>query len=206
MTVLLLSGIALAGPLDKPREPIAGRVQYQPYIDPVANLSVFRVNGTPVLGFNIGLEAGVTYADLQTILAGKSRTRGTLLLGGGYDVRAGTFVGPVTEYWSVLGGGDVFYNEYRFVGLPASPGIDFPIVATVGPQEIYALGGITTTWLANPARRVDWDRNQYFGVGHEFEYRLGMMVTAGRFHFGLSWSRRIMATGPNDGFGLTLGF
>lgn len=206
MTPLLLLGVALAGPLDKPRDPIAGRVEYHPYIDPVGSVSIFRSGNALIPALNLGLEAGISYADLQTILAGKSRTRGTILLGGGYDVRLGTFVGPVTKNWSLLGGGDVFYNEYSLVGLPASPGIDFPLVATVGPQEIYALAGITTSYLVNPARRVDWDRSQYFGVGHEFEYRLGMMVSAGRMHFGLSWSRRILASGPSDGFGLTLGF
>jgi len=199
-------GAALAGPFDQPRDPIAGRIEYQPYLDPVASLSVFRSGNAIIPGINLGLEAGVSYADLETILAGKMRTRGTVLLGGGYDLRVGNFVGPVTQYWSVLGGADVFYNEYRLVGLQPSLGLDFPVVTTVGPKEVYALAGVTTSYLANPLRRVDWDRSSYFGFGHEFEYRLGFMVNPGRFHFGISWTRRILASGASDGFGLTLGF
>ena len=205
LLIALLGGQAEAGFLDKPRDPIAGRYAWAPYVDPFGNLQVYRnTNGSTALGLNLGLEGGVSYRDLQSILAGKTRARASLLLGGGYDFRLGTFAGPVSEYWSVLGGVDPFYNA-AFT-LPPSFGIDVPVVATVGPQNAYLLGGVTTAWLADPTRRVDWDRRNEIGFGHEFGWQLGAMVTNGRFHLGLSYSRRIVSTGVVQGFGASIGF
>ncbi len=207
IAVLALVGAAEAGFLDKPREPFRGRYAYAPYVDPYGSLGLYRAsNGASAIGLNLGLEGGVSYKDLESILAGKTRARAGLFLPGGYDLRLGSFLGPVTEYWSVQAGVDPFYNVNTNFQLDGSFGVDFPVVATLGPQNAYLLVGVTSAWLADTDRRVDWDRRQEIGFGHEFGWQLGGMVQSGRFHMGLSYSRRITAGGVMQGLGATIGF
>lgn len=210
--IALLAALATAeaaDPWSNQREPIAGRVEYAPYWDPVFSASLYRTGSGTGIAANLGAEVGLALNDLESILGGKTRLRGVVMVPGqGYDVRGGTFVGPIQPKWSVLTGADVFYNKFPFNA--ATPGVDFPIVATLGPPNAYVLAGVTTAWVLEPSRRVDWDRTLYRGFGHEFEYRAGFMVNTGSFHFGVAWTRRFLAAGGqtvvSDGFGLTLGF
>jgi hypothetical protein len=204
--ILLLSALSLAQEPPQPPEPEPdppvelppieneepglfepGRWAVSPYVDPVGGISLWGGSGNRSLLFNLGAEGGISYTDRQTLLAGKTRARGSVVLASGlagHDVRMGTFLGPVSDSW----------------------GVEFPIVATLGPPQLTFLAGVSTSWLANPARRVNWDQAAGFGFGHEFSWRLGLMINAGPVHFGVSYSRRQTAIGPQQGFGLTLGF
>lgn len=228
--ILLLSALSLAQEPPQPPEPEPdppvelppieneepglfepGRWAVSPYVDPVGGISLWGGSGNRSLLFNLGAEGGISYTDRQTLLAGKTRARGSVVLASGlagHDVRMGTFLGPVSDSWGVLGGVDVFHDAVTTtrVRLQPSWGVEFPIVATLGPPQLTFLAGVSTSWLANPARRVNWDQAAGFGFGHEFSWRLGLMINAGPVHFGVSYSRRQTAIGPQQGFGLTLGF
>ncbi|MCP4810443.1 MAG: hypothetical protein GY913_24730 [Proteobacteria bacterium] len=209
LLMALMAPSEAANPWSVETQPLLGRIEYAPYWDPVLSASLYRTSaGGSRIAANLGAEVGLALNDLETILGGKTRLRGVVILPGGYDVRGGTFVGPIQPKYSLLTGADVFYNKFSVT--EATPGVDFPVVFTLGPPNAYLLGGVTTTWVLNPARRVDWDRTLHRGFGHEFEYRAGFMLNTGNFHFGVAWTRRILAAGGttvvNDGFGLTLGF
>ncbi|MED5373632.1 MAG: hypothetical protein VX899_21625 [Myxococcota bacterium] len=199
--------VEVGGTLKQVRE----RVIFQPYWDPIGSAALYGGVGNQTLAFNLGLEAGVAYADTETILAGKTRARAQgIFVGGlaGSDLRVGSFIGPQKDLWSVMGGVDVFRNGFNGTRtqLPMSWGVEFPVVATFGPPEVAFLFGASTAWLAEPSRRVDWSTIDTFGFGHEFAWQAGVAVYINGFHVAGAYSRRQTTRGPVQGFGFSIGF
>lgn len=225
--LLLLSAIALAQeppPAEPaPEEPaetaveatspfhqIAQRWSYKPYWDPVGSASLYGGSGNQILAWNLGLQGGLNYWDSETLLAGRTRAQvmGTFIGGlAGTDLRIGSFMGPQEKMWSLMSGLDVFRNGFTSsrVALPFSWGVELPVVFTFGPPEVAFLAGVSTAWLAEPSRRVNWEESPDFGFGHEFGWRAGVALSVGGLNVSGFYSKRSTTRGPVQGFGFNIG-
>lgn len=193
-----------------PFHQIADRWRFKPFWDPVGSAALYGGAGNQVLAFNIGLQGGVNYWDTQSILAGRTRAQAVGTFAGGLagsDLRIGSFMGPQEKLWSVMSGVDVFRNGFTSsrVQLPMSWGVEVPVVATFGPQEVAFLAGVSTAWLAEPSRRVNWDASPNFGFGHEFGWRAGVSINMGALNVSGFYSKRSTSRGPVQGFGFRVG-
>ena len=197
---------------EEPEEPeLQKRVQWEPYWEPIGNYSIYTIDGVVQGGLALGAMGGVRYRDTLTPLAGRTRAAASVLFlgsGVGWDLRVGSFAGPQQKFWSVQAGPDIFYNAVltNSGGLAPSPGVDLQIIGTLGPQEVYILGGIIPAYLLNKSRRVDWSEVDALGFGHEFEWMLGLVVQTDNFSGGVTYRRRIVAGGVSQGFGFSVGF
>ena len=193
-----------------PFHQIAERWTFSPYWDPLGNVSIYGGSGNQVLAWNLGLQGGVNYWDSQTILAGRTRAQvmGTFVGGlAGTDLRLGSFIGPQEKMWSLMSGLDVFRNGFTSsrMSLPVSWGVDLPVVLTFGPPEVAFLAGVSTAWLAEPSRRVNWDATPSFGFGHEFGWRAGVAINMGNLTVSGFYTKRRTSRGPVQGFGFNVG-
>ncbi|MCB9764910.1 MAG: hypothetical protein H6739_34355 [Alphaproteobacteria bacterium] len=184
---------------------------WEPYWRPEGGLVVYGNGYAATQALALGLSGGVQYWDTEGPLRGRTRARlmGSLTGGGwGGDVRLGSFIGPAKEYWSVMIGPDVFRNTFRAGPIVLEPtwGLDVPLTLTLGPSSAYAVAGVTPALLLNPDRRVEWDEIDAIGFGHEFEIMAGGIINTRYFKMGLIWSRRITATGVQQGWGFSAGF
>lgn len=189
----------------------ASRVQWSPYWEPIGNYSVYTIGGAVQGGLSLGAMGGVRYRDTLTPLAGRTRAAASVLFLGsgiGWDARLGSFAGPAQKYWSVQAGPDLFYNAVltSWGGLEPSVGVDLQLIGTLGPEQVYLVGGVIPALLLNPDRRVDWDEVGRAGVGHEFEWLVGLVVQTEAFSGGITYRRRIIADGVSQGFGFSVGF
>lgn len=192
----------------------AGSWDPKPYIKPNLGFTLYGDGTTNASAVGLGAQAGFTYfnsEDLGVPMAGRTRVSGTYQLvtsggpGGGHDIRLGTFMGPQFKLASAELGLDVFHNGITLGNyqLDNAVGLDIPLNVTLGPQQIYALAGITPTLVFDPDRHVNWKAVDAFGFGHEFEWRVGAALNAGPIGLGLTYTRRVIA--PNvvtQGFAL----
>lgn len=191
-----------------PRPALANNWVEDPYLGPVAGVSTYAYTGGTDLVTGLGVAGGFRYHQRRGPLEGRSRAQGIYYFssagGGGYDVRFGSFIGPNRRFWAAETGLDLFYNQLSTPGLSYEPsvGLDWPIDLILGPRNFYALAGITTTWLQNPDRRVDWSTSNETGFGHEFETRAGVGLGLRGISLRLVYSHRIHAWGTSSGIGI----
>lgn len=204
-----------SGGLEVPPGPqIPGwRTEY--YIQPGAGVRLYQ-NGsgeTKTLA-TLGGEAGLSYRQKGKGLpkmVGRTRVSGEIMATGdldkGLDLRVGSFMGPQWERVGLQVGPDLFYNQWTFGSqvLDPSVGVEVPAVATVSGERLTAFAGVSPAYLMNDDRRVDWDKEELPGFGHEFTYMGGL---TGRFN-GLKLSAqvqyRITAAGPIPSFSVNAG-
>jgi hypothetical protein len=182
--------------------------EVEPYWRPVAGLNAYSSGGSTWVGARMGATGGVYY--WKSPLLGRTRATGSWTTGSGVsglEFRLGSFMGPHQKYWGAEAGVDGFWNRFTADGvdvIPGSVGIDLPVNIHLGPQEFYGLAGITPAILFAPERRVDWSSTDAFGFGHEFAWQLGVGAHLGRFGAALTYSHRVVATGVNSGWGISL--
>lgn len=189
---------------------MAGSWSPKPYVKPNIGVSIYGAGGSTSTAIGLGAQGGFKYfneEDPPVPLGGRTRVSGTYLFstdgGSGHDVRLGSFMGPSFKLASAELGLDVFNNGYSagLASIPNTTGIDIPLNATLGPDVVYVLGGVTPAVLFNPARQVDWSTVDAFGFGHEFEWRLGVQLNIPVMSIGLTYSKRFMAPNIiNQGF------
>src|SRR5262245_42746393 len=157
---------------------------YRPYVQPILDFTLydpgpFRSTYTIV---NLGLEGGVHYhqkGDQIPIWAGRTRVSGYYGFGGegvkSWELRGGSFIGPVFKMLKLETGLDVFGNQLTVDddGLVPSAGIDFPLLARIDLKVPSVWGGIGTAYMFKKDRRVDWQETDQWGFGHEFQYVVG---------------------------------
>ncbi|MBK7758367.1 MAG: hypothetical protein IPO67_11080 [Deltaproteobacteria bacterium] len=190
--------------------PLLERLDWAPYWEPIAGYQIYNAGRFGTSVFTVGAMVGVRYEDQQSPLVGRTRVAASALLGGGLgvDARLGSFLGPAGKYWSVQAGPDFFYNRYvegNLSFLPPSPGMDMVVRATLGPEQVYVLGGVSPAILLSPDRRVNWERTDRFGFGHEFEWYVGGVIDTDVFSFALTWRERTISTGVIQSVSFTVG-
>lgn len=160
----------------------------------------------------LGLGVGGLLHDLDKDLwSGQARVAGSVWTGAGgygFEVKAGPMWTPRLKWFGARVGLDPFWNQFEspvFV-LPATFGVDLPVDLILGPRKAYVLAGVTPAWVANPARRVDWETaDGLVPIGHEAEWRLGIGLTLGRFTVALTFSQRTTVLGTASGVGVGFG-
>ncbi|MCB9791691.1 MAG: hypothetical protein H6741_03100 [Alphaproteobacteria bacterium] len=216
---------AAAGERFEPEPPIedASKAQlrlpegwdWEPYWRPIFSLTGVGNAYVYRWPMTLGAQGGVRMWDTESPLQINARAQATTTFGAGAigsDLRVGTFIGPGWEFFNVMVGPDIFRNTYRINNYPSagyalepSFGVDLRTLVTVGPEDFYAMAGVTPSLLLNPDRRVDWDEVGLIGIGHEFEWVVGLISNTGPFRLGLVYSRRVLANGVQQGWGVSAG-
>jgi len=135
--------------------------------------------------------------------AGRTRVSGYYGFGGegvkSWELRAGSFIGPVFQRLSLETGLDVFGNQLTVDGdgLVPSAGIDFPLLARLDLTIPSVWGGIGTAYMFKKDRRVDWQETDQWGFGHEFQYVVGAGLKAG-VRISVEYTHRIVVTGDEE--------
>lgn len=182
------------------------------YVTPGGGAGVFNNNGTTTTTVNVGGEAGLSYAYVNTPLprwSGRSRVGVNYIVSAsdgaqaeGLDVRAGTFIGPSWKTVGIQAGPDFFYNswKYRTVELDPTFGAELPVTVHASLAQVQAYAGVSPAWVDTESRRVDWDTvdTQLPGVGHEFTYLAGITGVVGGVNLNAQYSYRITAGGPQQ--------
>jgi hypothetical protein len=181
---------------------------YAPYILPILDFTLYDpggLKGTYTI-VNLGLEGGVHYHqkgnDIPT-WAGRTRVSGYYGFGGegvqSWELRAGSFIGPVFQRLSLETGLDLFGNQLTVDGdgLVPSAGIDVPLLARLDLTIPSVWGGIGTAYMFDKERRVDWSETDQFGFGHEFQYVVGAGIKAG-VRLSVEYTHRIVVTGDEE--------
>ena len=181
---------------------------YTPYVNPILDFTIYDpggFQGTQTI-INIGLEGGVHYymkGDQIPTWAGYSRVSGYYGFGGegvkSWELRVGSFMGPVFKRLSLTSGLDFFGNQLTVNdnGQEASAGIDVPLLARLDLDIPSVWGGIGTAYLFNKDRRVDWQETDQWGFGHEFQYVVGAGIKAG-IRVSVEYTHRIVVTGDEE--------
>jgi hypothetical protein len=179
-----------------------------PYVQPILDFTIYDPGGFKgaYTIVNLGLEGGVHYHqkgnDIPT-WAGRTRVSGYYGFGGegvqSWELRAGSFIGPVFERLSLETGLDVFGNQLTVDGdgLVPSAGIDFPLLARLDLTIPSVWGGIGTAYMFDKERRVDWQETDQWGFGHEFQYVVGAGLKAG-IRLSVEYTHRIVVTGDEE--------
>ena len=181
---------------------------YAPYVQPILDFTIYDPGGFKgaYTIVNLGLEGGVHYHqkgdDIPT-WAGRTRVSGYYGFGGegvkSWELRAGSFIGPVFQRLSLETGLDVFGNQLTVDGdgLVPSAGIDFPLLARLDLTIPSVWGGIGTAYMFKKDRRVDWQETDQWGFGHEFQYVVGAGLKAG-IRLSVEYTHRIVVTGDEE--------
>ena len=181
---------------------------YAPYVLPILDFTIYDPGGFKgaYTIVNLGLEGGVHYRQKGNdipIWAGRTRVSGYYGFGGegvqSWELRAGSFIGPVFQRLSLETGLDVFGNQLTVDGdgLVPSAGIDVPLLARIDLTIPSVWGGIGTAYMFDKERRVDWSETDQFGFGHEFQYVVGAGLKAG-VRISVEYTHRIVVTGDEE--------
>jgi hypothetical protein len=181
---------------------------YTPYVQPILDFTLYDPGGFKgsYTIVNLGLEGGVHYhqkGDQIPIWAGRTRVSGYYGFGGegvkSWELRAGSFIGPVFERLSLETGLDVFGNQLTVDGdgLVPSAGIDFPLLARLDLSIPSVWGGIGTAYMFKKDRRVDWQETDQWGFGHEFQYVVGAGIHKG-VRISVEYTHRVVVTGDEE--------
>jgi hypothetical protein len=181
---------------------------YAPYVQPILDFTIYDPGGLKgaYTIVNLGLEGGVHYhmkGDQIPTWAGRTRVSGYYGFGGdgvqSWELRAGSFIGPVFDRLSLETGLDIFGNQLTVDGdgLVPSAGIDVPLLARLDLTIPSVWGGIGTAYMFDKERRVDWSETDQFGFGHEFQYIVGAGVKAG-IRLSVEYTHRIVVTGDEE--------
>jgi hypothetical protein len=204
---LLLIGV---GQAEEPAPPPPGetpvRVPWQPtpYLRPVVGYSRFSGEGGAYGGLQLGATGGLALWKAPVLERTRVLVAWTTGSLSGIDLRLGSFAGVEQEWWGLSFGPDLFWNRCSTAGadlLAPSLGLDFPLDLHLGPEKVYALGGLVPAVLFEPARRADEAL-----LGHEFGWRAGIGAHFGRVGLNLQYSRRTVAGGALSGWGVSLSF
>ena len=181
---------------------------YAPYVQPILDFTFYDpggFQGTQTI-VNLGLEGGVHYymkGDQIPTWAGYTRVSGYYGFGGegvkSWELRAGTFMGPVFKRLSLQSGLDLFGNQLTVDGdgLEPSAGIDVPLLARIDLDIPSVWGGIGTAYMFKKDRRVDWQETDQWGFGHEFQYVVGAGIHKG-IRISVEYTHRIVVTGTEE--------
>lgn len=211
LAALLLPALASAG-----EGVLSGPWKTQPFLRPAVGATLFNDGATTYTAVNLGGQGGLNYFQKrkpsELRFQGTARVAGAYVIGSGssgYDVRVGNFFGPRFSVIGIQTGPDVFQNQYTFgdTTLDATLGMDWPLITTLylGPLNVY--GGLQPTAFFSGGRPgVDWSQEDAFGFGSEFTWLAGASLAAGPVGLSVTYSRRITAYGPQQGFGLGVGF
>ena len=179
-----------------------------PFVNPILDFTIYDpggLRGTQTI-VNLGLEGGLMYymkGDQIPTWAGYTRVSGYYGFGGegveSWELRAGSFMGPVFKILSLESGLDLFGNQLTIDGdgQVASAGIDVPLLARLDFKIPSVWGGIGTAYLFDKERRVDWKEQDQFGFGHEFQYVVGAGIKAG-IRVSVEYTHRIVVTGSEE--------
>ena len=181
---------------------------YAPYVQPILDFTIYDPGGLKgaYTIVNLGLEGGVHYkmqGDQIPTWAGRTRVSGYYGFGGegvqSWELRGGSFIGPVFKRLSLESGLDFFGNQLTIDGdgQVASAGIDVPLLARLDLTIPSVWGGIGTAYLFDKERRVDWSETDQFGFGHEYQYVLGAGIKAG-IRLSVEYTHRIVVTGDEE--------
>ena len=185
------------------------------YARPLITGSTFTDNaGNTSTAVGLGAEAGLRYWQVNTPLPrlrGRTRVAGQYITSTnskGTEVKVGSFMGPAWEYFGLESGLDVSWDKYEWNGIPmeATTGYGIPFIATTGVSIITLYAGFQPTWLSNEDRRVDWDKTDEFGFGHQFSTFAGVALSIDNMNVGVGYTRTVTTIGVQEGYGLTLGF
>jgi hypothetical protein len=204
---LLVAGPLLAqepAPAPPAEEPARVRWQTNPSLRPVVGYSRYVGPSAARGGVQLGASGGL--ALWKAPVLERTRALAAWTTGGlsGLDLRLGSFLGVEKELWGLSVGPDLFWNRYSAGGadlLPSSLGIDFPLDLHLGPEKVYALGGLVPAVLFDPSRHAEGAL-----LGHEFGWRAGIGAHLGRIGLAVQYSRRAVVGGALSGWGVSLSF
>lgn len=116
----------------------------------------------------------------------------------GYDLRVGSFFGPTGKLLDASAGLDAFYNTWKYGNqtLPESWGVELPVTLGLHQERFWIQVGGAVAYLDNPARRVDWSKEDVPGIGHEMA---AFASAGGRMEgvdVGAQYEWRMTAIGP----------
>jgi len=183
------------------------------FITPGGGGQVYSNGSTTTTTVTVGGEAGLSYKYINTPLprwSGRSRVGVTYIASAadgataeGFDVRAGSFIGPTWKNVGLQVGPDFFYNQwtYRAVDLKPTFGAEFPVTVSAGIDQAQLYVGVSPAWVDTASRRVDWDTvdSQLPGIGHEFRYVGGIHGVLAGVALNAQYEYRITAVGPVQG-------
>jgi hypothetical protein len=174
--------------------------------------TVFSDGGSTSSAASLGAQAGLNYFQKRKAnelqFSGTARIAGAYMIGSGssgYDVRIGNFFGPKFSIIGLQTGPDIFQNQFTFGDTTLAPtlGMDWPLITTLylGPIDLY--GGLQpTAFFSGNRPGVNWSQESAFGFGSEFTWLAGASLDAGPIGLSVTYTRRITAFGPQQGFGL----
>ncbi|MFT5582906.1 MAG: hypothetical protein ACI9VR_000483 [Cognaticolwellia sp.] len=180
------------------------------YVTPGGGGQVYSNGSTTTTTVTVGGEAGLSYEYINTPLprwSGRSRVGVTTIASAangasatGFDVRAGSFIGPAWKNVGIQGGPDFFYNQwtYRSVELDPTFGAELPVTVSAGIDQARVYVGVSPAWVDTASRRVDWATvdSQLPGFGHEFRYVGGINGVLAGVALNAQYEYRITAVGP----------
>ena len=201
-------GIATTAPVDDTPTAPKPEWAYAPFVNPILDFTIYDPGGFQgaYTIVNLGLEGGLMYymkGDQIPTWAGYTRVSGYYGFGGegvqSWELRVGSFMGPVFKILSLESGLDLFGNQLTVDGdgQVASAGIDVPLLARLDFKIPSVWGGIGTAYLFDKERRVDWQEQDQFGFGHEFQYVVGAGIKAG-IRVSVEYTHRIVVTGDEE--------
>lgn len=180
------------------------------FLQPQGGVNIHSQNGESSTVATVGGQAGIEYAYVN---AGTPQWRGRTRLGAafqatdggaGNDLRLGSFMGPHWKTWGLESGVDVFRNQWTYgaTELPVSFGAEVPVVARLHVKQLSGHAGVSSSWLQDETRRVDWSQQKVPGFGHEFAYLAGIGGTIAGVGLGANAEYRVTAGGPVSTFTL----
>jgi hypothetical protein len=171
-----------------------GKKKNDAYVMAGGGWQVHDTGSTNQSGFLVGGEAGWVYR--FSGMQGRTRAAGMGIVqadnASGYDLRAGTFLGPKGKLGGVETGLDVFYSAWAWGNdsLPEAVGVEVPLKlsGTVGNFGVF--GGVSGAWTNAGKREADWDL-----PFHEGEAFAGLSGTFEGFDFTGRYSYRVTGVG-----------
>lgn len=184
-------------------------------ISPSAGVSAIGElrNGRDEAELLLGLGGSVSIMNWQRdgIVSTKVVAHGKYMTQGGgraYDVGLAGFVGARWKWGGGLAIGAEIWRNYfdlKITQLAPTTGIDVPLFFELGPEFFHLVGGLSPSFVFNPARRVEWGTDHWaWGFGHELSWWAGVETQIRLFTLALAYERHWMADGVMD-HGVTLG-
>ena len=165
------------------------------YVQAGGGWQVHQTGSNNLSAFLLGGEAGWVYR--FSGMQGRTRVAGSGVVqadkASGYDLRAGTFLGPKGKQGSVETGLDVYYSTWSWGTdtLPEAVGVEIPVKLSGTLGNFGVFGGVAGGWTNAPKRQASWDL-----PFHEGEAFAGLSGTFEGFDFTAKYSYRVTGVGP----------